>query len=32
LIPKRQAWIDTLEQGRNPFDAETLERLRGEEL
>jgi len=28
--PKREAWIDALQAGRNPFDAATLERLRRE--
>ena len=28
--PKREAWIDSLRQGRNPFDAQTLEALRSE--
>ncbi len=28
--PKRQAWIEALRQGRNPFDAATLESLRSE--
>jgi hypothetical protein len=28
LIPKRLKWIDCLEQGKNPFDATTLEALR----
>jgi tetratricopeptide (TPR) repeat protein len=32
LIPKRLRWIECLEQGRNPFDAATLEALRKDEL
>ena len=31
LIPKRRAWIDCLEQGKNPFDTAALEALRTEE-
>jgi WD40 repeat protein/energy-coupling factor transporter ATP-binding protein EcfA2 len=31
-IPKRRQWIEALKQGRNPFDAATLEALRRDEL